>query len=100
MKLSSIIGSILLFKHSGIDEKMIHNIAMYSESTENFTFNYNDIASVIYNLSDYRACFEFKNSKIVRTSYYDNHIDIFKYKFFDALSENEKLTIYKLVSLI
>lgn len=100
MKLSSVIGSILLFKPSGIDEGMIHDIAFYSKSVGNFNFHYTDISSVIYNLDNYDEYFKLKGSKIMKTDYYEEHVDIFKYRFFDVLSEKEKMIIYKIISLI
>lgn len=97
MNLANMIGALLVFKHDGIDEKSINLIKQDDEVKKMSILANYDMSKVCYELLDYDDCFVIKENVIDKTVYYKHQNLLFKERFFDILSNDEKRIIYKLL---
>ena len=100
LSLPMLIGSLLFFKQDGINEQMLIHIENYSKNNNLKILTYHDMAKIICELDDYRYCFDLKRDRITTTDFYKNDRQLFKERFFDRLSVENRNIIYKLLNNI
>ena len=96
MKFLSVTMFLIISCMSGV----MLNDCVYSRDNDLKILTFHDMSKIICELDDYRYCFDLKRDRITRTDFYKNDRQLFKERFFDRLSVEDKNIIYKLLNNI